>query len=175
MVDSVLCSFSFPSTASDSDVCVYIHTHPCVDSHAFLSVAPCALQQDLSVRSACSSWHLLAPDSQSSFLSPSPQCTHKLFSMSVSLCFQAEFVCVMFWAYMLVTSPWDCSFLFFTASLGDPLQVHPCCCRGVLSLCLCIEQYSIVYIHHIFFTHPSVHGHLGGLHMKWLLWISKYS
>jgi phosphoribosylformimino-5-aminoimidazole carboxamide ribonucleotide (ProFAR) isomerase len=27
------------------------------------------------------------------------------------------------------------------------------------------EQYSIVYMHHIFFTHSSVDGHLGSFHV----------
>ena len=33
--------------------------------------------------------------------------------------------------------------------------------NGKISFFLIAEEYSIVYIHHIFFTHSSVNGHLG--------------
>ena len=38
--------------------------------------------------------------------------------------------------------------------------------NGIVSFFLMAEWYSIVYIHHLFFIHPSIDGHLGGW---WLL------
>ena len=62
-----------------------------------------------------------------------------------------------------VTSHGAC--LFLPASLRVILSRSiRVAAEGVLSLCSMAEQYSTVYIQHIFFTHPSVHGHLGGLH-----------
>ena len=37
--------------------------------------------------------------------------------------------------------------------------------NGIISFFLMSEQYSIVYMHHIFFIHSSVYGHLGHFHV----------
>ena len=37
--------------------------------------------------------------------------------------------------------------------------------NGIVSFFLMAEWYSIVYIHHLFFIHPSIDGHLGGFYV----------
>ena len=50
---------------------------------------------------------------------------------------------------------------FFLTSLS---AIMSCCCRWHYSFFFMAEQYSIVYLYHIFFVHSSVSGHLGCLH-----------
>ena len=55
-------------------------------------------------------------------------------------------------------------FLFLTYfTQYDYLQLHPCCCKRPYFMA---EQYSIVYMYHIFFIHSSVDGHLGCFYIQ---------
>ena len=49
--------------------------------------------------------------------------------------------------------------------LYDSLQVHPCCCKGIISFFFMAEQYSIVYLCHIVSIHSSAEGCLGCFHI----------
>ena len=53
-------------------------------------------------------------------------------------------------------------FLFLTDfTQYDNLQLHPCCRKWHYFILLMVQQYSIIYMDHIFFIHSSVSGHLG--------------
>ena len=47
----------------------------------------------------------------------------------------------------------------------ENLQLHPCCANGNILFFFMAEQYSIVYIYHIFLIHSSVNRHLGCFHV----------
>ena len=47
----------------------------------------------------------------------------------------------------------------------DNLSLHPCCCKWHYFILVMAEQYSIVYMHHIFFMHSSVSQLLGCFHV----------
>ena len=53
-------------------------------------------------------------------------------------------------------------FLYLTYfTQHDNLQVHPCGCKCHYFILSLAEQYSFVYIYHIFFIHSFIDGHLG--------------
>ena len=45
------------------------------------------------------------------------------------------------------------------------LYIHSHCCRRHYLVLWMVQQYSLVYIYHIFFIHSSVDGHLGCFHV----------
>ena len=53
--------------------------------------------------------------------------------------------------------------IYFTSC--DNLYLHPCCCKWHHLILFMAEQYSIVYMNHIFFIHSSVDGHLVYFHV----------
>ena len=57
-------------------------------------------------------------------------------------------------------------FLCLTTSLGMIISrsIHVAA-NGIISFFFMAEYYSIVYMYHIFFIHPSVDGHLGCFHV----------
>ena len=57
-------------------------------------------------------------------------------------------------------------FLFLTYfTQYESLQFHPCCCKWHYFVLLMDEQYSIVYMRHIFLIHSFICGHLGCFHV----------
>ena len=50
-------------------------------------------------------------------------------------------------------------------SLSMSLQFHPCCCKWHYFVLFMAEQYSIVYMYHIFLIHLFVNGHLSCFHV----------
>ena len=47
----------------------------------------------------------------------------------------------------------------------NTLKVHLCCCKWQNFILFMAEQYSIVHIYHIFFTHSFIDGHLESFHI----------
>ena len=68
----------------------------------------------------------------------------------------------LFSEFMILESAYKCDHTVHLSDLIslsiEPLRVHICCCKwqGFLFIA---KQYSILYIHHIFFIHSFINGH----------------
>ena len=114
----------------------------------------------LFIYSIYNSLHLLISNCQSIFPYPLPLGSHRSFLYvceSVSVLW--KFIYVIFQSPHIMISITDMVsvFLFLTYFIQyDNLQVHPCCYRWHYLFFDVAEQYSTVYLYHIFFVHLSV-------------------
>ena len=154
-------------------MCIHTHTHTHTHTHSFLH----SFSQDIDmawvpvlhtrtllyIHSIYNSLHLLIPNSQSTLphtwsLSPNTLCP------CVCFCLVDKLICVMFYISHIRHSIWHLSFSFWLTSLSMIIS------RSIISLFFMAEEYSTIYMNHIFFIHSPKDGRLDCFHIL-LLWI----
>ena len=118
----------------------------------------------LFIHSKCNSFCLLTPSShtiQQSHSLPLLLVNHKVFfllCLSLFLFCRQVHLCLILDSTSMI-SYGICLFFLTYSTQHENLQLHPCCCEWHCFIFFMAQQYSIAYMHHIFFIHSSNDGH----------------